>query len=217
MYRRAQNNKQAACLLVSGPESTEKDRRAERGEATRAAIVGAARELFAERGYADVGTNEVVERAGVTRGAMYHHFPTKKDLFRAVYEETEKQLVAAFAARLSTIDDPWEALVTGMRGFLDVCTDPELAQIGLIDGPSVLGWAEWREIGNRYALGVTTLALQNAMDAGVLRRADVKQLAHLMIGSLGEAAMVLVNAENPEATREDVEPTLMVLLEGLRA
>ena len=148
---------------------------------------------------------------------MYHHFPNKKDLFRAVYEETEEELVSEFGARLAEIDDPWEALVTGMRGFLDLCTDPELMQIGLIDAPSVLGWKEWREIGTRYAMGVTTFALQGAMDAGVLRRADVKQLAHLIIGSLGEAAMVLANAEDPEATREDVEATLMILLEGLRA
>ncbi len=180
-------------------------------------MVRAARELFASRGYASVGTNEIVERAGVTRGAMYHHFPTKKDIFRAVYEETEKQLVEEFAARMSAIDDPWEALVTGVRGFLDISMDPELAQIGLIDGPSVLGWAEWREIGKRYALGLVTFGLQGAMDAGVLRQADVTQLAHLMIGSLGEAAMVLANAENPEATRRDVERTVMVMLEGLRA
>jgi AcrR family transcriptional regulator len=197
--------------------STERDGRAERGEATRATVIAAARELFAERGYAAVGTNEVVERAGVTRGAMYHHFPGKKDLFRAVYEEAERQLVEDFATRLGDIDDPWDALVTGMRGFLDLCTEPELMQIGLIDAPSVLGWKEWRDIGTRYAMGVTTLALQSAMDAGVLRKADVKQLAHLIIGSLGEAAMVLANAEDPEAERRDVEAALMVLLEGLRA
>lgn len=202
---------------MAASDSPERDRRAERGEATRAAVLRAARDLFAKRGYAAVGTNEIVERAGITRGAMYHHFPTKKDIFRAVYEETEKQLVEDFARRMSAIDDPWEVLVTGMRGFLDVSMDPELAQIGLIDGPSVLGWAEWREIGKRYALGVVTLGLRNAMDAGVLRRADVTQLAHLMIGSLGEAAMVLANAEDPEATRKDAEAALMVMLEGLRA
>jgi AcrR family transcriptional regulator len=203
--------------VSSSESSSERDRRAERGEATRAAVVRAARELFSKRGYAAVGTNEIVSRARVTRGAMYHHFPTKKDIFRAVYEETEKELLEEFGRRLAKIDDPWEAVVAGMRHFLDACTDPQLAQIGLIDGPSVLGWAEWREIGQRYLLGVTTFALQNAMDAGVLRRADVKQLAHLMIGSLGEAAMVLANAEDPAATRTDVEATLMVMLEGLRA
>lgn len=193
------------------------DRRLERGEATRAQIVRAARELFSARGYAAVGTNELVERAGVTRGAMYHHFRDKRDVFRAVYEDVEQQLVERTAARMGGVDDPWEVLVTGTRAFFDACTDPALRQIGLIDGPAVLGWQEWREIGKRYAFGFLTFGLQNAMDAGVLRRADVEQLAHLLFGALGEATMVLANADHPEAARRQVEETLLLLLEGLRA
>lgn len=192
------------------------DGRAERGAATRALLVRTARDLFSERGYADVGTNEVVERAGVTRGAMYHHFPGKRELFRAVYEQGEQELAESTAAELAGIDDPWELLLAGTRCFFDACTDPALRQIGLIDGPAVLGWQEWREIGTRYALGLTTYALQNAMDAGVIRSADVTQLAHLWIGALGEAAMLLANADDPHAERERVEATVLVMLEGLR-
>jgi AcrR family transcriptional regulator len=195
----------------------DRDRRAERGEATRAAIVRAARELFSSRGYAAVGTTEVVERAGVTRGAMYHHFSEKKALFRAVYEQVEQELVETTASKMHATEDPWEVLVTGARAFFDACTDPALRQIGLVDAPAVLGWQEWREIGTRYVFGLVTFGLQNAMDAGVLRRADVKQLAHLFIGALGEAAMVLANAEDPETTRAEVEETLFVLMDGLRA
>ena len=142
------------------------DRRAERGEATRAALVGAARELFSERGYSGVGTNEVVAQAGVTRGAMYHHFRDKQDLFRAVYEQTEREIVESTAAAISTIDDPWEMLASGVHSFFDACTDPALRQIGLVDGPAVLGWQEWREIGGRYGMALVTLGLQNAMDRG---------------------------------------------------
>jgi AcrR family transcriptional regulator len=195
----------------------DRDRRAERGEATRAAIVRAARELFSSRGYAAVGTNEVVERAGVTRGAMYHHFSEKRALFRAVYEQVEQELVETTASKMHATQDPWEVLVTGARAFFDACTDPALRQIGLVDAPAVLGWQEWREIGTRYVFGLVTFGLQNAMDAGVLRRADVKQLAHLFIGALGEAAMVLANAADPETTRAEVEETLFVLMDGLRA
>jgi AcrR family transcriptional regulator len=194
-----------------------RDRRAERGEATRAALVRAARELFSSRGYAAVGTNELVERAGVTRGAMYHHFSEKKDLFRAVYEQVEQELVEATAAKMHETEDPWELLLTGTRSFFDACTDPALRQIGLIDGLAVLGWQEWREIGSRYVFGLVTYGLRNAMDAGVLRRANVEQLAHLFIGALGEAAMVLANAEDPEATRAEVEGALLVMMDGLRA
>jgi AcrR family transcriptional regulator len=177
----------------------------------------AARELFSERGYAAVGTNEIVQRAGVTRGAMYHHFPDKRELFRAIYEETERELVEALAARLAAIEDPWEAIVTGMRSFFDISTDPKLMQIGLIDGPAVLGWAAWREIGNRYGLGVTTAALQRAMDAGVLRPADVTLLSHMLLAALGEAALLLANSEDPRAERKHVEATLLAMVEGLRA
>lgn len=176
----------------------------------------AARDLFAERGYAAVGTNEVVQRAGVTRGAMYHHFHDKRDLFRAVYEQVEEELVAATAGRMSGIEDPWELLVAGVRSFFDACTDPVVMRIALTDGPAVLGWQEWREIGNRYGLGLVSFGLQNAMEAGFLRRADVKPLAHLVLGALDEAAMLIANADDPGATRERAEETLLVLLEGLR-
>lgn len=199
------------------PGAAGRDRRAERGEATRAKLVRAARELFAKRGYAQVGTSEVVRRAGVTRGALQHHFPRKKDLFRAVYEQAEQDIVDAIVAELSAKDDPLELLTGGIRLYLDACTDPGLRQIGLIDGPAVLGWEEWREIGARSALGLVSLSLQTGIDAGVLRRADVESLAHLILGALGEAGMLVANADNPRAAREQVEGSLLALLEGLRA
>ena len=192
------------------------DRRAERGEATRAALVRAARDLFSERGYGGVGTNEVVERAGVTRGAMYHHFSEKKDLFRAVYEQTEQELIGVTLRAIEGIDDPWERLVVGVRTFFDVCEDPKLRQIGLVDAPAVLGWQEWRDIGKRYVFGAVTFVLQDAMDKGVLREADTTTLAHLFIAALGEAALMLAGAEDPAAARDDVEATLLAMLEGMR-
>ncbi|HEV2062877.1 MAG TPA: helix-turn-helix domain-containing protein [Solirubrobacteraceae bacterium] len=192
------------------------DKRAARGEATRAKLIATARELFAERGYAAVGTNEVVQRAGVTRGAMYHHFRDKKDLFRAVHEQAERELVAASAAPMQHVEDPWERLMAGMHGFFDACEDPRLRRIALVDAPAVLGWQEWRAVGREYGLAAMTLVLQAAMDAGALRRVDVTNLAHLLIAALSEAAMMLANADDPVAARREVEATLLVLLEGLR-
>ena len=202
---------------MSGNSEAHVDRRAERGDATRAALVAAARELFAERGYGAVGTSEIVRRAGVTRGAMYHHFADKRDLFRAVYEQVEHDLVATSAERILAVEDPWEQLVQGTRAFFDACEDPALMRIGLADAPSVLGWQEWREIGMRYALGALTFTLQRAVDGGVLRPADVRQLAHLLFGALGEAALLIANADDPRAMRADAERTVLALLEGLRA
>jgi AcrR family transcriptional regulator len=194
-------------------------RREEQTEGTRAALLAAARELFSERGYAAVGTEEIVQRARVTRGALYHHFADKKDLFRGVHEQMEGELTTAIAAELAEAagEDPVAGLVTGVSSFLDACMDPRLARIVLLEAPSVLGWAEWREIDERYGLGLVMAGLQGAMDVGALREQPVKPLAHLMLGALGEAAMVIANADDPQAARAEVEPSLLTLLDGLRA
>jgi AcrR family transcriptional regulator len=190
--------------------------KAEQGEATRAALVGAARALFTESGYAGVGTEEIVRRAKVTRGALYHHFEDKKDLFRAVHEQIEEEMVGAIAAKMADVDDPIELLIVGTRAYLDVCTDPAIARITLSDAPSVLGWEEWREIDARYGLGLIMLGLQGGMDAGALRSQPVKPLAHLMLGAMGEAGMAIANAADPAAERAEMEPALLSLIEGLR-
>ena len=190
--------------------------RPDRGEATRAALVAPPRALFAERGYAGVGTEEVVRRAGVTRGALYHHFRDKRDLFRAVFEQTEAEIVQAIGARVEGIADPMELLATGVRAFLDACGDPVMMRIGLRDAPGVLGWEEWREIGNRHGLGLMTGGLGAAMDAGRIVRADVRTLAHLLLAALAEASLLIASADDPRAAREEVERTLLALLDGLR-
>jgi AcrR family transcriptional regulator len=172
--------------------------------------------LFAERPYADVGTEEIVRRARVTRGALYHHFADKRDLFRAVHEQLEAELVDAIARQLADTvsDDPVEALRTGARTYLDACEDPSFARITLIDAPAVLGWTEWRRIDEEYALKVIVLGLEGAMQAGAFRRQPVLPLAQLMLGTMGEAGLRVANGEG---RRDEVESALMALLDGLRA
>ena len=206
----------AATSGTMRPVST-RTRQAERTEETRAALIAAARGLFGERGYAAVGTEEIVEQARVTRGALYHHFDDKRDLFRAVFEQVESELVASIGERIGGISDPVELLLTGMRDFLDACLDPRLSRISLVDAPSVLGYAEWREIDARYGLGLIIVALQGAIDAGVLRPTSVRPLAHLLMAALSEAGLLIAHSDDPAATRAEVEPPLIELLEGLRA
>ena len=195
-----------------------RSRKAAQSEATRAALMEVARELFTERGYAGVGTEEIVRRAKVTRGALYHHFRDKKDLFRAVHEQLEAEMAEKIAKQFGDggIDDPIELLADGARTFLDHCTEP-LARVVLVDAPSVLGWEEWREIDERHGLGLVMAGLQAAMAAGAIREQPVKPLAHLILGALGEAGMLIANAEDPKATRAQVEPPLLALLGGLRS
>ncbi len=195
-----------------------KTTKAEQGEATRATLMRAARELFTEHGYGGVGTEEIVRRAQVTRGALYHHFADKKDLFRAVHEQIEGEVIVAVGAQMTNPDaDPYELLVDGARALLDICTDPAITRVTLVDAPSVLGWEEWREIDMRHGLGIVIAGLQGGMDAGVLRPQPVRSLAHLLLGAMGEAGMVIANAGDPEAARAEVEPALLGLLEGLRS
>jgi AcrR family transcriptional regulator len=191
-------------------------RREAEARATREALIDAALELFTERGYAEVGTEEIVARAKVTRGALYHHFEDKRDLFRAVFERVEGDLMKRIGATMDVAADPWNLMIAGMRSFLDACEEPAVKQISLTDAPAVLGWREWREIDNRHGLGLTRAALQGAVDAGVMRPIAVEPMAHLLVAALSEAAFVIAYAEKPRQARAEVEEALVQLIEGLR-
>jgi AcrR family transcriptional regulator len=190
---------------------------AERSEATRQALIAAARPLFAERGYAGVGTEEIVRAAGVTRGALYHHFDGKRELFEAVYEQIEVELAERIAvgALEANAASPLEAMRAGAEMFLRVSTEPEAQQIVLLDGPSVLGWDRWREIAAAHGLGLIEAPLQAAIEAGAIDPQPVRPLAHVLMGALDEGAMLVARAEDPEQMRVEVGQTLGVLLDGL--
>lgn len=190
---------------------------AERSEATRAALVAAARPLFAERGFAGVGTEEIVRAAGVTRGALYHQFRDKEDLFAAVFELLESELAqrTAAAAGASGTTDPLAELRVGAEAWLDACTEPEIQRIVLLDGPAVLGWERWREIGTRYGRGLVEAVLQAAVDAGRLAPQPIRPLAHVLMGAVDEAALYVATAEDPAAARVEVGAVLDGLITSL--
>jgi len=154
---------------------------AERSEATRAALIDAARPLFAERGYAGVGAEEIVRAAGLTRGALYHHFGGKRDLFEAVYEGLEAELAQRIAegALGGGATDPLAAMRAGAEMFLQACTEPDVQRIVLLDGPSVLGWDRWREIAAEHGLGLIEATLQAARSAFHDRRIIAAFQPHL--------------------------------------
>jgi AcrR family transcriptional regulator len=192
---------------------------AERSEATREALIEAARPLFAARGYAAVATEEIVSVAGVTRGALYHHFGGKRDLFEVVYERIEVELAQRIAsgALEAGATAPLEAMRAGAEMFLRAATEPEAQRIVLLDGPSVLGWDRWREIAAEHGLGLIEATLQAAIEAGAIAEQPVRPLAHVLMGALDEAAMLVARAEDPELMRAEVGRTLDALLAGLSA
>jgi AcrR family transcriptional regulator len=176
-------------------------------------LTRSARVLFARRGYADTGTEEIVRRAGVTRGALYHQFPAKEDLFLAVYEQVEQELTEQVVAGLGEIASPLDGLRQGCRAFLEACRTPEVQRIVLIDGPSVLGFERWREVAERYGLGLVEAEIGAAIEAGEIVALPVSPLAHLLMGALDEAALLLVG--QPEEA-DSIAATLDRLIEGLR-
>jgi AcrR family transcriptional regulator len=179
---------------------------ADRTAATRAALVAAARALFATHGYADVGTERIAQAAGVTRGALYHQFPAKADLFAAVLEAVEVDLTARLVEVVAAapVDDTAAGLVLGADAWLDACAEPEVQRIVLLDGPAVLGWQRWREVGLRHALGLVTALLTESMAAGDIPEQPVAPLAHVLIGALDEAALYVALAADPRRARAEV-------------
>jgi AcrR family transcriptional regulator len=186
-----------------------------RSEVTRRLLVTAARSLFGERGYASVGTEEIVRAAGVTRGALYHQFRDKADLFAAVAEQVEAEIVNRVAEGAATAADPVEELRTGMRLFLDACADPEVERIILLDAPAVLGWEAWRDLAGRYGLGLVQIVLQNAVDAGAITPQPVVPLAHVLIGALDECALYVAGAEDPGVARQECTAILDRILDSI--
>jgi AcrR family transcriptional regulator len=188
---------------------------AERSRTTRAALLAAGRALFAEHGFARTGREQIVEQAGVTRGALYHHFTGKEDLFRAVVEELEQEVMTKVAVAAMKGGDAGERLRLGSMAFLDACLDPAVQRIVVLDAPSVLGWEQWREIEQRYGLALLEEGLQHAVDEGLLPAQPVTPLAHLLLAALQEAAMLVATAPRPRVARREVGATLEALLAQL--
>jgi len=193
-----------------------KQSKAEKHAATRAALLATGRQLFANAGYAAAGTEDVVREAKVTRGALYYHFTDKRALFEAVVEAEAAAVLAAINTASAEAPDALAALTLGTRAFLDACLSPGTRQIYLLDAPSVLGWARWREIDGRHAMG----ALRAGIDAAVAalppgRQLPPEALTYLLSGAMNEAVLWLAEASDDKAARQACEQTLTRLLELL--
>jgi AcrR family transcriptional regulator len=189
--------------------------KAEQAAATRGELVKAAKELFAARGYAGTSIEDVLARVGVSKGALYHHFPSKEALFQAVFEENEQELLEQVMVVTRGLADPLEVMRKGCQVWLDLTMDPAVRRISFIDGPAVLGWQLWRDLDAKYGFGVVKRALQRAMDAGRIENQSVELLAHILVAGLGEAAMVIARSDDPKRARREAGDTMLRLLDGL--
>lgn len=192
-----------------------KMRKAAQTEETRRALLDAARALFTDKGYAETSTEDIVQRAGVTRGALYHHFRDKQDLFRALYEEVEKETMQN-VAETSVGTDVWAMMISGTRAYLGACLDPTVQRITLLDGPSVLDFEALHAISEKYAVALVRHVLEAAMEQGVIEKHPVDPLTHVVCGALYQSALMIARAEKPQEARVEVEEALVRMLEGLR-
>ncbi|MEV0593320.1 TetR/AcrR family transcriptional regulator [Nonomuraea cavernae] len=190
--------------------------RAEQRERTRRTLVAESRRLFAAKGYAAVGLAEIVRESGVTKGALYHHFEGKADLFRAVLEQVQQEVAARVVAAAEAAGDPWGRFKAGCAAFVTAGADPEIQRIMLIDGPAVLGWNDWRAMDEDASAEHLAEALADLVANGTIPDQPIAPLTRLLSGAMNEAALWLAQT----ATPGDLTATLAALsrlLESLRA
>jgi AcrR family transcriptional regulator len=187
---------------------------AERTEATRGRLITTARKLFAQQGFAATSTEQILEAAQVSRGALYHHFASKTDLFQATFEAVEEESTARVleSATAGGETDPIRILELGFDAFLDQCFNPEVQRIVMLDGPTVLGWDTWHELDERYAFGSLKAVLSVAAETGRIDEAAVDPLSHLLLGAIMQAGMVVARAEDPVRAKEAMAASFAQLL-----
>ena len=189
----------------------------ERSDATTGELLAAARERFALDGYAAASIDEMAAAAGVTKGALYHHFGGKKDLFQAVVEREQRRVGAVAREAFLAEADPWEGFEAGCRAFLRASAEPAAQRILLLDAPSVLGWDAIRNLNSNASFAATARGLERAMDAGRIPRQPIEPLAHLLFGAICEGANVIARSEDQEAALRGVLGALHRLLGALAA
>jgi AcrR family transcriptional regulator len=204
--------------MSTGPTTTRRTQ-GERTAQTRTALIGAARRLFGAEGFAEVGGERIASAAGMTRGALYHQFADKADLFAAVLDQVEAEIAQRVAEAVVGLDptDISGMLLAGAGAWLDASTEPDLQRIVLLDGPSVLGWDRWREICLRHTVGLIAALLQDGIDRGSLPPYPVQALTHVLVGAVDEAALYIAQAEDPAAARADMNLVLGRLTRALTA
>jgi AcrR family transcriptional regulator len=192
---------------------------AERAADTRDALISAARPLFAAQGFADVALETIVRDAGVTRGALYHHFADKTELFAAVFEQVEGEMAARMAEAVAAAghSDPVEIMRLCAGLWLDACAEPEVQRIVLLEALAVLGWERWSDIGHRYNIGFVTALLTDAVESGSIPRQPVEATALTIMGALREATLYIARAQDQRQARADAGAVMDRLLDALRA
>jgi AcrR family transcriptional regulator len=199
---------------VAGGKTTRRTQR-ERSEATTGEVLAAARKLFAEAGYAATSLDAIAAEAGMTKGAIYHHFSNKQEVFRAVYERERDRLAEIEREAYSRKRDPWQGFTAACLAFLEASLDPRVQRITILDAPGALGWETIRETYGRDSLAMMTSALEESMKAGRLHKRPVEPIAVALHGAIEELAMHIAHAKDQRAALRTASAELKRLLEAV--
>ncbi len=196
-----------------------KSRREQYSEATRAALLEAATGLFFERGFGKTALEDVAAAAQVTRGAVYHHFANKQELFEAVLDALENRAKEQVAQATAGIDDPWQAALAGLDAFLEQCCDPVYGRLVWQEGPVALGWARWKECEEEHAYGLIEGFVRALMDADLIENAPVDLTTRFCFHLLGAAGQALADAPDAEKeqTKQECAQVIRRMMTGLTA
>jgi AcrR family transcriptional regulator len=184
-------------------------------ENTRQALLDTAGRLFVERDYADLSAEELVRTAGLTRGALYHHFDGKRGLFEAVVDDLESQAAKRIRAAIDAGTDPFDRIDRGVAEFLDVCAEPAYRHVVLLQGPIGLGWQRWRELDQRHLGGLVLDAVQTLLDTDLIRSYPAELIAGAFYGALTEMSLTITEEGDPQRARTQATGLVHDLIQGL--
>ncbi|WP_433663025.1 TetR/AcrR family transcriptional regulator [Nocardia sp. CA-128927] len=189
----------------------------DRSRTTRAALEQAGRRLFTERGFAATSAEELVTEAGVTRGALQHHYGDKRGLFLEVLEQIEVESTVEIETAIAAVDpdDLMAGMAVGLSVFLEICQRPAMLRIALTDAPAVMGWQAWREFERRHGLGMITALLERAQAAGLIAEGPIQMLAQLLLSSITESALIVAHAADPDSARAEAQQAVLLLISGI--
>jgi AcrR family transcriptional regulator len=198
-----------------GMVTTARSRREEYAEATYAALVDSAATCFFETGFAATSLDQVAKRARVTKGAIYHHFASKRDLFVAVLERQQQLSAATVTEAGIAAGDAWAAIVAAFDAFLETISCPIYQRLCWVEGPSALGFEDWWECGERYEIDVIRTLLDRAAEAGILKSADLDMLSHVLFGAVAAGVLAMTRSETPAVERERFRTVMLDLVAGM--
>lgn len=190
--------------------------KAQQRQETKQTLIGISRDMFAEHGFANTALEDIVQQAGVTRGALYHHFGSKEGLFRAVLEMVQEEVAQRIEQAAQQHEHPWKQLTAGCEAFLEANTERSIQRIMLVDGPAVLGWEVWRETDAKNSVRLLQEVLTDLEEQGVIKALPIKALTQLLSGAMNELALWIAQAENPQAALRDGQIALSEVLRGIK-